>query len=180
MTLKKETYLALEDIVGPEYITEEPAVLDGYCFCFGNEVFLDNKFGPRPGAVIIPGSVEEIQAIVKACNRHKVKFKAHGTGFGQGGTVGEESFLSMDLRRMNRILEIDEKNMYAIVEPYVSLGALTLEAMKKGLRTYVIGAGPSCFSARQRYIYVWNGCYQCKRRLWRPHPVSCRMGFTRW
>ena len=32
MALKREAYLALEDIVGPEYITEEPAVLDGYCW----------------------------------------------------------------------------------------------------------------------------------------------------
>ena len=94
-------------------------------------------------AVILPGSTEEIQAIVRACNRYEIKFKAHGTGFGPQGLAAPESFVSIDLRRMDRILEIDEKNMYAVVEPYVSLGALTLEAMKKGLRTYVIGAGPS-------------------------------------
>ena len=145
MALERDAYQALEDIVGPEYITEEPAVLDGYCFCWGNEViFSGDKFGPRPGAAILPGSAEEIQAIAKVCNRYKVKFKAHGTGWGHGALVGEEGFLTLDLRRMNRILEIDEKNMYAVVEPYVSLGALTLEAMKKGLRSYVIGAGPSC------------------------------------
>ena len=144
MALKKEAYKALEDIVGLEYITEEPAVLDGYCFVWGNEVLFGDRFGPRPGAVIMPGSVEEIQAIVKACNRYGVKFKAIGTGFGPHAFGGEEGFLSIDLRRMNRILEIDEKDMYAVVEPYVTLGALTLEAMKRGLRTYVIGAGPSC------------------------------------
>ena len=92
----------------------------------------------------MPASVEEIQAIVMVCNRYKVKFKAHGTGFGPFAVIGEEGFLSMDLRRMDRILEIDEKNMYAVIEPYVSLGALTLETIKRGLRTYVIGAGPSC------------------------------------
>ena len=32
MALEREAYRALEDIVGPEYITEEPAVLDGYCW----------------------------------------------------------------------------------------------------------------------------------------------------
>ncbi len=94
--------------------------------------------------MIMPGSTEEIQTIVRTCNRYGVKFKAIGTGFGPTGLIGEEGFVSVDLRRMDRILEIDEKNMYVIIEPYVSLGALTLEAMKKGLRTYVIGAGPSC------------------------------------
>ena len=61
----------------------------------------------------MPASVEEIQAIVRVCNRYKIKFKAHGTGFGPTGLIGEEGFLSIDLRRMNRILEIDERNMYA-------------------------------------------------------------------
>jgi glycolate oxidase len=144
MALAREAYKALEDIVGPEYMTEEPVVLDGYCYTWGNEALFGNKFGPRPEAVVLPGSTEEIQAIVRVCNRYKIRYKAHGTGFGPQGISGKESFLPLDLRRMNRILEIDEKNMYAVIEPYVSLGALTLVAMKKGLRTYVIGAGPSC------------------------------------
>ena len=144
MALKREAYQALEDIVGPEYITEEPAVLDGYCFCYITDAIFGDKFSPRPEAVILPGSTEEIQAIVRACNRYGVKFKAHCTGFGPQALVAPENFISIDLRRMGRILEIDEKNMYVVVEPYVSLGALTLEAMKKGLRTYVIGGGPSC------------------------------------
>jgi glycolate oxidase len=144
MALAREAYKALEDIVGPEYMTEEPVVLDGYCFCWGNEALFGGKFGPRPGAVVLPRSREEIQAMVRVCNRYKIQFKGHGTGFGHGALVGEEGFLSLDLRRMNRILEIDEKNMYALIEPYVSLGALTLEVMKRGLRCHVIGAGPSC------------------------------------
>jgi glycolate oxidase len=45
---------------------------------------------------------------------------------------------------MDRILEIDEKNALAVVEPYVSFAELTYETIKKGLRPYSIGAGPSC------------------------------------
>ena len=143
MALEREAYKALEDIVGPEYITEEPAVLDGYCFVWGNEVIFGDRFSPRPLAVVMPGSVEEIQAIVRACNRYGVKFRAHATGWEVTALSAPEGFLSVDLRRMNRILEIDERNMYAVVEPYVSIGALTLEAIKKGLRGYSLGAGPS-------------------------------------
>ena len=144
MALATEAYRALEDIVGPEYITEEPAVLDGYCFVWGNELIFDgDKFAPRPQAVILPGSTEEIQAIVRVCNRYGIKFKAHATGFSSPGLVGREGFLSLDLRRMNRILEIDEKNMYAVVEPYVSACELIIEAIRRGLRSYCLGAGPS-------------------------------------
>ena len=143
MALKRETYRALEDIVGPEYITGEPAILDSYCFVWSNEVVFGDKFGVRPEAVILPGSVEEIQAIVRACNRYKIKFKAHGTGFSTTAFGVSEGWLSIDLRRMDRILEIDEKNMYAVVEPYVPYGRLISEANKKGLRSPTASPGPS-------------------------------------
>jgi len=143
-TLKPEVYQALEDIVGPDYISQEPAILDGYCFVWGNELLHDgDKFGSRPLAVVLPASTEEIQAIVRLCNRYRVKFKALSTGF-SSGAFGAEPALSIDLRRMNRILEIDEKNAYAVVEPYVSFTELTYEAIKKGVRPYNIGAGSSC------------------------------------
>ena len=44
---------------------------------------------------------------------------------------------------MDRILEIDEKNMFAVVEPYVIGATLQAEAMKVGLNTHIIGAGAS-------------------------------------
>lgn len=144
-TINPDTYKALEDIVGPEYISREPVICDTYCFTFGLELVFDHsKFAIRPLAVILPASTYEVQAIVKVCNRYRIKFKAHSTGFGPSGMAGSEPFLSIDLRRMNRIITIDERNMYAVVEPYVSFGILMDTAMKKGLRVYQIGAGPSC------------------------------------
>ncbi|MDH5696518.1 MAG: FAD-binding oxidoreductase, partial [Dehalococcoidia bacterium] len=80
-TLKPEAYAALEDVVGPDYISQEPAILDGYCFCFGNELLFDgDKFSPRPSAVVLPASTEEIQAVVKVCNIYRVQFKPFSTG----------------------------------------------------------------------------------------------------
>lgn len=38
MTISNKDYKALEDIVGPGYITREPADLDSYCFVWGNEL----------------------------------------------------------------------------------------------------------------------------------------------
>jgi glycolate oxidase len=142
MALTRESYQALEDVVGSEYITEEPAILDGYCFVWGNDVIFNDNFSPRPHAVILPGSTEEVQAIVKVCNRYGIKFKAHSTGFVSAAFSSWDGFLSIDLRRMNRILEIDERNMYAVVEPYVSSCELIIETIKKGLRCYT-PAGPS-------------------------------------
>jgi len=143
-TLRPEVYKALEDIVGPEHMTQEPAILDSYNFVYGMELRYPKKFGTRPLAVILPGSSKEVQAIVKVCNRYGTKFKAHSTGFSPAALQGDGPILSIDLRRMNRILQIDEKNMYAVVEPYVTFGDLMNAAIKKGLRSYMINAGPLC------------------------------------
>jgi len=144
MALAKEVYKTLEDIVGPENISEEPAILDGYAFQAFAELLIGSKFMQRPEAVVLPGNSEEVQAIVKACNRFKIKFKAYSTGWGAFGGCGSEGVVQMDLRRMNRILEIDEKNKYALVEPYVTFGQLLHETAKVGLRSITIGAGPHC------------------------------------
>ena len=101
-------------------------------------------FSSRPVAAVLPGSAEEVQAIVKACNRFKVKYRAHSTGWVWLITPMAENVVILDMRRMNRILEIDKKNMFAVVEPYVVAAQLQAEAMKVGLNCNLIGAGASC------------------------------------
>lgn len=141
MALTRNVYQILEDIVGPENISEEPAILDTYAFQWLAETETGSKFFTRPEAVVLPGSAEEVQAIVKACNRYRVKYKALSTGWGPWNAPGGEGVVQIDLRKMNRILEIDEKNMYAVVEPYVIFSQLQVEAMKRGLNCHIIGAG---------------------------------------
>lgn len=141
MALSREVYYALEDIVGSENISEEPAVLDGYAFYFGNALWGPSDFSPRPEAAVLPGSTEEVQAIIKVCNRYKIRCNAFSTGW---MVITGPNRIQLDLRRMNRILEIDEKNMYAVVEPYVPFAMLHHQTIKKGLRPNVIGAGPNC------------------------------------
>jgi len=141
MALRGNVYRILEDIVGPQNISEEPVILDTYAFQWLAETISGTKFCTRPEAVLLPGSVEEVQAIIKACNRYGIRYKAFSTGWGPWNTVGGEGVIQLDLRRMNRILEIDEKNMYAVVEPYVIGSQLQVEAMRKGLNCHLIGAG---------------------------------------
>ena len=89
----------------------------------------------------MPGSTEEVQAIVKACNRYTLKFHVFSTGWGPWAASPSEGQILLDLRRMDRILEIDEQNMFAVVEPYVVAGQLQAEAMKVGLNNHISGAG---------------------------------------
>ena len=81
MALESKVYRALEDIVGPENISQEAAILDTYAFQMGTKAVPTRLWMARPEAVLLPGSVEEVQAIVKTCNRYEVRFKAICTGF---------------------------------------------------------------------------------------------------
>src|ERR1700760_2067096 len=89
-----------------------------------------------PGAVIYPGSTEEVQAIVRAANAHRVPVFPISTGLNTG--LGSRAPVRpgqvvLDLgRRMNRILEIDEVLGYAAIEPGVTFQAMADELIRRG------------------------------------------------
>jgi glycolate oxidase len=141
MALKREAYRALEDILGRENISEDPAEMHAYSLHFGRAVFGVSLFFPLPEAVVLPASTEEVQAIVKTCNRYRVRFKALSTGWGAINSPGGKGAILLDMRRMNRILEINERSMFAVVEPYVISARLQAELMKRGLNFNIVGAG---------------------------------------
>ena len=145
----REAYKMLEAVVGPENISEDPAVVDGYVWQYGAEWLGDPKVGTKflpytPGAVVLPKTTEEVQGILKVCNRFKLMSKAFSTGWGHKSSVSRDGAIQIDLRRMNRILDIDEKNMIAVIEPYVCGAQLVAELWKRGLNFNIIGAGPNC------------------------------------
>ncbi len=143
MALKnRDAFNALEDVLGTEYITEEPAILDAYAFQWGAELFTNTSFLPRAGAILLPHKTEEVQRIVKICNKYKVRYKAITNGWGFYSALGlDENAIHIDMRRMNQIIEINEKRMYAVVEPYVTCAQLQGEVMKKGFNINIICAG---------------------------------------
>jgi len=73
-------------------------------------------------AIVMPETVEEIQEIVRVANRHTIPLWTHSTGRnnGYGGPAPRvRGSVILSLRRMNRVLEINEELGYAVVEPGV-------------------------------------------------------------
>lgn len=73
-------------------------------------------------AVVMPTTVEEIQAVVRIANETRVPLWTHGQGRnnGYGGPAPRvKGSVIVSLRNMNRVLEIDGKLGYAVVEPGV-------------------------------------------------------------
>jgi FAD/FMN-containing dehydrogenase len=175
MELTEREYKALEDIVGTEYISKDLAIRDTYNQVWGNKLVFGEKWSPRPVAVLLPGNTEEVQAIVKVCNRYGIQFKPFSSGF-EITAIGlaSEKGIMLDLKRMDRILEIDVKNMHAVVEPYVSVHRLQLEVAKYGLYYGAVAAGPSagviassCFGCRVGAAYRRNNkTWHCSKRGW--------------
>jgi glycolate oxidase len=78
------------------------------------------NFRVLPGAVALPRTTEEVQAIVHICARHKIPFVSRGAGTGlSGGALPAAGGIVISLARMNRILEVDIPNRYVVVEPGV-------------------------------------------------------------
>ena len=144
MSISSEAYAALEAAVGKRFVSKDPAFLFSVCWNGAFAGFF--QYGPllppdaMPLAVVMPGTVEEVAAVVKACQRYDINFRAFSVGWTSMGAVTRPNSISIDLRRMD-FCEIDERNMIATIGPYVTAGQLMAEAMKKGLTCHVIGAG---------------------------------------
>lgn len=140
--LSRTVYAELAAIVGEANLSEDDCVVASHdWFGLGADPTPRTLLGKPPAVVVMPGNTEEVAGIVRACNRHGIRFKAHSTGYGNYAGVGTAGSVSIDLRRMNR-LEIDARNRMAIIEPYVTAGQLMSEAMKHHLMCHIIGAGP--------------------------------------
>lgn len=146
--LEKAVLKEFESVVGPNNIDDGEVITGAYAYNWCQEFvnFMEDKepipFSPIPKAVILPSNTEEVQKIVKLCNKYKIQFKVQSTGLGPWNQPSTDNAIILDMRRMNRIVKIDEKNMYCVVEPYVSGGQLQVEIMKYGLNCHMPGAGP--------------------------------------
>ncbi|MGO9589273.1 MAG: FAD-dependent oxidoreductase [Candidatus Acidiferrales bacterium] len=78
---------------------------------------------PIPSAAVAPDSVEQVQAVVRIANKYKIPLWTISTGknLGYGGSAPLlGGSVVLDLKRMDRVLEINEKDHYALLEPGVS------------------------------------------------------------
>jgi 4-cresol dehydrogenase (hydroxylating) flavoprotein subunit len=91
-------------------------------------------------AVVQPDGVNEIQAVLRIANEHRVPVWTTSTGRNNGlggGSPRVKGSVVINLRRMNRILEINDDLAYAVVEPGVTWGQLSQELLDGGHRLMV-------------------------------------------
>ena len=164
MPLPAEFVDGLRAIVGPEHVRTDPAARESY----GTDGM---KRGHPADVVVMPDGADHVSAILKLCSAHRVPVVPRGGGTGYtGGAVPLAGGVVLSLERMHRILEIDEANLVAVVEPNAVTGTIQDAVERVGLfyppdpaslRTSVIGGnvaecagGPRAFKYGTTKHYV--------------------------
>lgn len=125
--ISKNIIRSIEDIVGHEGVHQEEEVL----ICYSYDA---TQIEHLPDLVIRPTSADQISRILKIANKEKIPVVPRGAGTGfSGGSIPVQGGIVLSLERMNRILELDEGDLIAAVEPGLVLGKFHSFVESKGL-----------------------------------------------
>ncbi len=117
----------LKQAIGAEHVREDRRSLEEYS---------TDALGIAhpPDLVVAPANTREVSSIARLCNEHRVPLVVRGAGTGYtGGAVPTAGGVVLSMERLNRILEIDDANLLAIVEPNVVTGDLQRAVEQVGL-----------------------------------------------
>jgi glycolate dehydrogenase FAD-linked subunit len=112
----------LRRVVGRQYVIDD-----------GNDLRIFERDasieGAVPDAVVLPGTSEEVAAVIEVAARHRVPVVPRGAGTGlSGGAVTIRGGIALQMTRMRHILDIDPVAQTATVEPGVVNQELSLAA----------------------------------------------------
>ncbi len=131
----QEALVQFERIVGKQWLftSEEDVGLyrDAY------SIFLGEPEDPWASAAVAPDTVPQVQAIMRVCNEKRIPVFPISTGknLGYGGSAPNlAGSVILDLKRMNRILEVNTQNHSVLVEPGVSFFDLYRHLQERGLK----------------------------------------------
>jgi len=132
---------AIKQIVGEDFVITEQAGLERY----SHDETEDLRYYPE--VVVKPASAEQVSALLKLCNEHLIPVTPRGAGTGlSGGALPVMGGLLIAMERFNRVLNIDEQNLQATVEPGVITEEFMNQVAAKGLLYPIDPASKgSCF-----------------------------------
>jgi len=127
-SLSNELISCFRTIVGESYLIVDEELRTEY----GHDKTEDYLF--LPDLVLKPGTPEEISDILKICNQYNIPVTPRGAGTGlAGGAIPVQKGVVISMERFNKILEIDELNLQATVEPGVITEVFQNAVKAKGL-----------------------------------------------
>jgi glycolate oxidase len=126
-TLSEKARRRLAQLLGAEGMLTSAEDLQAYAY---DGTFLEH----RPSIVLLPRTTAEVRAILELAASERVPVVTRGAGTGlAGGSVPAAAGIVLSLTRMNQILELDQVNMVARVQPGVVTADLHAAALQLGL-----------------------------------------------
>jgi glycolate oxidase len=105
----------LREVIPAERVIDDPSTLLPYSY---DASFWSLRQRRTPSAVVVPESTAEVVAAVRVANETETPIVPRGAGTGQtGGAIAPEGGIVVSFARMRKIVEIDRRNLQAVVEP---------------------------------------------------------------
>lgn len=155
--LRGQLYRELAAVVGAGHISDDPALLQAHAhdWSWMSKFLLYKKLSlPAADIAVSPESTDEVREIVRIASTFKVPLVPRGGGTGtQGGTLALYGGISVDLSRMNKILDIDEESLVVTTQAGIDGPTLEKELNTRGLTlahypgSYEMGASVGGFLA---------------------------------
>lgn len=147
----------LVDIAGRRWVLTEEAdrMVYGVDYMWVPRLWIDRGLvPPLPDFVVLPGTPQEASAIVKLANVYRIPIIPWGGGSGsQGGIMPVYGGITLDMKRLNKILEINEKsytvaaqagiNSYEL-ESSLNRAGYTLPHIPASLHSATLGGSIAC------------------------------------
>ncbi len=134
----KDALKEMRGAVGAEWVFASQPDVDLYRDAY-------SLFWEEPGelvasAAVAPANTEEVQRIVQICNERSIPLYPISTGrnLGYGGSAPVYSgSVVLDLKRMDRVIDVDERNAAALVEPGVSYFDMYRHLRDRGSKLWI-------------------------------------------
>ncbi|AKD02190.1 FAD-linked oxidase C-terminal domain-containing protein [Pontibacter korlensis] len=125
-----EAITALSAIVGPEYVVLPAAAEE--MLRYTHDETEDLRYEPE--VVLKPANAAEISRIMQYCHENFIPITPRGAGTGlSGGALAIHKGVILSTERLNQIIEIDERNLQATVEPGVITQVFQEAVIERGL-----------------------------------------------
>ena len=138
----------LTDVVGAEFVNSDSADGLGHSidYYWIPEMWHDRGREPqKPDFVVHPGSTEEVARILRIANQYKIPVTPWGGGSGsQGGALPIYGGIILDMKRMNKVLEIDTRTLSVTCETGIIAQHLEWAVEKAGYSTMHFPASIAC------------------------------------
>jgi len=119
----------LKSIVGDKKVTVSKHILYAYSY---DLTFVEGKM---PDYAVLPQNTEQVSQIMKLANKFKIPVIPYTAGSNIGGLcIPEQGGIIMDLKQMNKIIELNDNLHYVVIEPGVSHAKLAAALYKYNLR----------------------------------------------